>query len=148
MSEVSFYHLRRHSMERALLRLLEKAQEAGERSVVRLCDEAEAGLMDTALWTVDPDSFLPHGTAKSEHAEDQPVYLTDSRENPAGAAFLFILPGADSGDLEGYKRVFFVFDGNSESDVKKARDNWKGLKGHGHELTYWTQNGKGGWEKK
>jgi len=148
MSEISFYHLKRHAMDRALLRLLEKVQASGERAVVRLGDEAEVPLMDTALWTIDPDSFLPHGTSKNPRPEDQPVFLTDGEDNPAGAGFLFILPGAASTGLEDYKRVFFVFDGNSESDVEKARQNWKILKDGGHDLTYWTQNEAGGWQKK
>ncbi len=148
MSEISFYHLKRHSMERALLRLLEKTHQAGEQAVVRLAEEEEVSLMDTALWSVDPDSFLPHGTSKSARPEQQPVFLTAGQDNPADAAFLFILPGASTAGLDKFKRVFFVFDGNSENEVEKAREHWKTLKNEGHDLTYWSQTDKGGWEKK
>ena len=148
MSEISFYQLKRHSMERALLRLLEKALSAGERAVVRLAEEAEVPLMDTALWSVDPDSFLAHGTSKSARPEQQPVFLTAGQDNPAGAAFLFILPGAPAAGLDKFKRVFFVFDGNSENQVAKAREQWKTLKNEDHDLTYWSQTDNGGWQKK
>ncbi len=148
MTEISFYHLKRHSMERALLRLLEKALQAGERAVVRLAEEEEVPLMDTALWSVDPDSFLAHGSSKSTRPEQQPVFLTSGEDNPAAAAFLFILPGASVAGLDKFKRVFFVFDGNSENDVAKARGHWKTLKNEGHDPTYWNQTDKGGWEKK
>jgi len=36
MTEISFYHLKRHAMDRALLRLLAMSQKAGERAVFRL----------------------------------------------------------------------------------------------------------------
>ena len=148
MTEISFYQIRRQPVERVLLRLLEKALAGGERAVVRLAGEAEAGVFDTALWTVDPDSFLPHGSANSKHPEAQPVYLTDGEDNPARAAFAFILPGAPAGGLEDFKRVFFLFDGDAQAEVTAARTHWRNLKGGDAKLTYWAQSETGRWEKK
>ena len=148
MNEISFYQLGRQSIERALLKLLQKTLDGGNKAVIRLASDAEVGVFDLALWTHDPDSFLPHGTAKSNFPEAQPVYLTDGEDNPAGADFLFILHGAPVGELKGYKRIFFVFNGAVEGEVKRAREHWKSFKEAGANLTYWSQGEGGGWKKK
>ena len=148
MTEISFYQIRRQPVERVLLRLLEKVLAGTGRAVVRLAGEAEAAVFDTALWTVDADSFLPHGSTKSKHPEAQPVYLTDGEDNPAGAAFAFILSGAPAGGLEDFKRVFFLFDGEVEAELAAARVHWKNLKGGDMNLTYWAQSQSGAWEQK
>jgi len=148
MADVRFYHLQRSSIEGALLMLLEKSLEAGKRAVVRFASDEEMSAMDAALWTVKPDSFLPHGTTASKKADDQPVLLTAGHDNPNKAEFAFVLPGATGDALDYYERVFFVFYGNSESQVKEARGRWKDLTGEGLTPEYWTQDDAGGWTKK
>lgn len=148
MTEVSFYQLKRQTPERVLLRLLEKAVKAGKKAVVRLRSEEEVDAFDTALWAVEQDSFLPHGTRKSKAHENQPVFLTMADDNPNQADFVFVLPGAPEGNLEGFERVFFIFEGNVESQVKAAREKWTAFKEGGGQLAFWAQTEQGGWEKK
>jgi DNA polymerase-3 subunit chi len=41
-----------------------------------------------------------------------------------------------------------MFDGNDYEAVTSARARWKTYKAAGHDLTYWQQTDRGGWEKK
>ena len=41
-----------------------------------------------------------------------------------------------------------LFDGNSQEAVGAARERWTAAKDQGHELHYWQQTDRGGWEEK
>lgn len=147
MAEISFYQLKRQSVEQALLRLLEKALAGGGRAVVRVGSEEEMEALDNALWALDPDSFLPHGTIKAKSPADQPVLLTTETDAPNNASFAFVLPGAATGGLEAFERAFVIFDGAREGQLKEARALWKALQGTGAALAFWAQTEAGAWDK-
>lgn len=148
MSEIGFYHLLRTPLERALPKLLEKAVSRGMRAVVVAESDERAEHLSAALWTYDPASFLPHGTAADGDPEDQPVYLTDHVTNPNSATVLVLTGGADAGEAADFERIIDMFDGRDEAAVAAARVRWKALKDGGHHLTYWQQTDQGGWEQK
>ncbi|MCK8783468.1 DNA polymerase III subunit chi [Roseomonas sp. NAR14] len=147
MAEIGFYHLTRTPLERALPRLLGRVLDTGGRAVV-LCGSPErVKALDASLWlSTDPD-WLPHGSRAMGHAAMQPIWLTDTDENPNGAGFLFLVDGAESAGLDAYGRVLDLFDGGDEQAVAAARRRWQAGKAAGHSLTYWQQ-GPRGWEKK
>jgi DNA polymerase III subunit chi len=146
MTEVRFYHLRTTALERALPQLLEKILGRGDRAVVMASSPERIEALDTALWTYDDRSFLPHGSARDGFAEDQPVWLTTDPENPNGAKVLVLTDGA-AADVGGWSLVVDIFDGGSDEAVVAARSRWKALKEAGHDLTYWKQDDQGRWEK-
>lgn len=146
--EVLFYHLERAPLERVLPELLEKSLERGWRAVVQAGSDERVEALDTALWTYRDDSFLPHGTASAGAPERQPVYLTSGDGNPNGAAVRFLVDGAEAGDLAGYERAVYLFDGRDEAAVARAREQWSAMKQAGHAVTYWQQNERGKWDKK
>lgn len=148
MTDVSFYRLTRQPVSEALPRLLEKALDAGMRAVVLAASPERVEALDAALWAYDAASFLPHGSRKAGHAADQPVYLTDSEENPNGASLLVVVDGMEPAFLGSFSRCLDVFDGMSEDAVAAARERWKRYKAAGHDLTYWQQKPDGGWERK
>lgn len=148
MTEVAFYHLTRSALEQALPKLLEKTLQAGKRAVVMAGSSQRVEHLNGALWTYDAASWLPHGSAKDGHAEEQPVWLTDADENPNDAQFLFLTDGAECAELASYERCFELFDGNNPDSVQTARGRWKAYKAAGYELTYWQQTDSGGWQKK
>ncbi len=148
MTEIGFYHLTRTPLERALPKLLEKALGQGLRAVVVAGSEERVAALDTALWTYEQLSFLPHGTAKDGDAPDQPVFLTTEDENPNGATLLFLADGATSAHLAAFERCFDLFDGADPDAVAAARERWRAHKAAGHDLAYWQQNDRGGWERK
>lgn len=147
VTEIGFYHLTATALDRALPKLLEKTLEAGERAVVRLASAERVQALNGHLWVYEERSWLPHGTDRDGEAELQPVWLTDREENPNGAAFLFLADGVEASDLEGFKRVFDLFDGRDDQAGAAARVRWKAAKDAGHTLTYWRQKDNGGWEK-
>jgi DNA polymerase-3 subunit chi len=147
VTEVSFYHLEKSSLESALLRLLEKALAAGFRSVVRCGSAERVEALNAHLWGFDQGSFLPHGSAKDGNGPDQPVWLTAGDDNPAGATVLILADGAESADIGGFERCLEVFDGRDEAAMARARAHWQAYKAAGHGLTYLRQNGAGAWEK-
>jgi DNA polymerase-3 subunit chi len=148
MTAVAFYHLKHWPLEQALPRLLEKTLAAGKRAVVIASSAERVEALDGLLWTWDPASWLPHGSARDGDPEDQPIWLTDLDENPNGASFLFLTDGASSARVAEFERCFDLFDGNDESSIALARRRWTACKEAGHELTYWQQTETGGWEKK
>ncbi len=69
-------------------------------------------------------------------------------KTPNKADFAFIFPETSVENIDFYDRVFFLFEGASEAQVKEARERWKTLKDKGFELVYWTQDETGKWSKK
>jgi DNA polymerase-3 subunit chi len=144
--EVWFYHLERTALDQALPELLEKTLAKGWRALVRTAAPERVEHLDGWLWSYRDDSFLPHGTAGEPEAARQPVLITTGQDGPNGAQALFLLDGAEPGDLGPYERCMILFDGRDEAAVRGARASWKTLKGQGLAVSYWKQ-GERGWEK-
>lgn len=145
--EVWFYHLKRASLDQALPELLEKTLARGWRALVRSSDPASLEHLEAWLWAYRDDSFLPHGRAGEPSAARQPVLLTTTDDNPNDAKALFIIDGAEPGDLSAYERCVLIFDGRDDAAVTLARTRWPMFKAAGHLVTYWRQKDSGGWEK-
>lgn len=148
MPSINFYHLTHSSLEAALFQLLSKAHAGGHRAVVRFANDEDAEAYDTALWVRNPDEFLPHGTTKSKFVKEEPILLTAGEENLNKADFAFVFPEASTRNIDYFERVFFLFDGTSDTQVKEARSRWKEFKSGGFELAYWTQGEDGKWSEK
>ncbi len=148
MTEVAFYHLQRSPLDAVLPRLLERTLAADKRAVVLAGSAERVEALAGLLWTYRPNSWLPHGTAKDGAASDQPVWLSETDENPNGATYLFLTDGAGTERMADYERCFDLFDGNDEVAVAAARARWTALKAQGHTLTYWQQTEEGRWEKR
>ncbi len=148
MTDIGFYHLTRSPLERALPKLLEKAHASGARVVVMAGSVERVDALDQVLWTYDPASFLPHGSARDGEADAQPIWLTVDDENPNEASILVLTDGASSERVAEYARCLEMFDGNDEATVAAARERWSDYAAAGHALTYWQQTEEGGWEKK
>ncbi|MGE0699958.1 MAG: DNA polymerase III subunit chi [Hyphomicrobiaceae bacterium] len=147
-TEVFFYHLDRHPLERVLPGLLERTLERGWRAIVQVGSRERLEAIDTHLWTWREESFLPHGTAKDGPPELQPVLLTTGEENPNGAGVRFLVDGATLSRFAGYVRVVIIFDGADRLAVEAARGQWKAARAEGCAVTYWQQTEAGRWERK
>lgn len=148
MTTIQFYHLTATPLERALPKLLEKAV-AGKMKTV-LVDESEARLehLNQWLWTYDPGSFLPHGSSKDGHEQNQPIWLTTQVEKPNDATLLVLTSGTVPTEPAAFERIIDIFDGNDPVSVENARTRWKNYKDAGHALTYLKQTPQGSWEQK
>ncbi len=147
MAEIRFYHLTASPLERALPKLVEKVLERGDRTVIMAGSEERVEALNAALWTYDPQSFLPHGSVRDGNAPDQPVWLTTAYENPNRASVLFLTDGATCPTQTEFPLVIEVFDGGVAENVEAARTRWKSYRDAGHTLTYWRQTDRGAWEK-
>lgn len=148
MSQIGFYHLLRLPLEQALPRLLDKALAAGHRVVVLAGSAERVEYLNGLLWTYDPESWLPHGSARDGDAASHPIWLTDRDENPNGADVLVMCDGAASDRVADFTRCLDLFDGNDTHAVQAARERWKRWKAEGHQLVYYQQSPSGGWEEK
>ena len=148
MAEILFYHLTERTLEAVLPGLLEKCLERGWRTVVQAGSRERVEALDAHLWTFRDESFLPHGMLRDGTEAAQPVWLTEGDDNPNSANIRFMLDGAEPPDLSAYQRGIYIFDGHDNEAVEHARTRWKAEKSAGHEVTYWQQNARGGWEKK
>jgi DNA polymerase-3 subunit chi len=153
MSEIHFYHLQIHPLERALPKLLEKSLERDWHVCLQMRTPEKCAALNDLLWNVGEDGFLPHGTAEDGDVEFQPIYLTTGSENPNGAQIRFFVECAQiapalAASAEPYERIVIMFDGNDETELNDARAQWKTLKDTGLSMSYHQQTENGGWEKK
>lgn len=148
MTQIGFYHLTRVGLEQALPKLLDKALAAGFRALVLAGSAERVEALNDRLWTFEPDSWLPHGSARDGEAALQPIWLTHEDENPNGATILVMCDGAASDKVGSFQRCLDLFDGNDPEAVQAARERWKRWKADGHDLVYYQQNLNGGWEEK
>ncbi len=144
--EVWFYHLERTGVEQALPELLEKTLGKGWKALVRAREPDRVAQLDGWLWTYREDSFLPHAPDDEPGAARQPVLLTTGFDNPNHADALFLVDGADPGELAGYARCVVLFDGADEAQLAVARAQWSAVKALGLPMSYWKQQARG-WEK-
>lgn len=147
MADIVFYHLTSTSLDQALPKLLEKALQGNFRVLVRVATPTEAERVNGLLWSYNPESFLPHGTAKDGHSDQQPIYITAEEENPNKASLLLTACGLQLESVSMYARVLDIFDGGNEQQVMQARGRWEYYSANNHSMSYIKQNASGGWEK-
>lgn len=137
MTEIGFYHLTRSTLVQALPQLLTRTLASGQRALVLMRDAANLEALNMALWA-DP-AWLPHGSVSDGDPDLQPIWLSTEPEPLNGARFLFMVDGANTNRLDGYARIFDLFDGNDSEAVAAARVRWKAAKLQGDDLAYWQQ---------
>jgi len=149
VTEIGFYHLTRTALEHALPALLGRTLAAGERAVVMCGSPERVAALDRLLWDCKEPAWLPHGSARTGPGQAapslQPIWLTADDERPNGARFLFLLDRRTA-PLDGWGRVFDLFDGQNPDDLAAARQRWSAARAAGHALTYWKQTERG-WVK-
>ena len=162
MTDIAFYHLTSSGADDALPQLLSKTVAAGKKAMV-VSDPNGIVPLSTALWTYghQPNmrggaayggagSWLPHGIAGKDDDDASlcPIWFAGNKaENSNNAEFAFYLDGHNPQSVDAFDRVFVMFNGLDDAAVTSARDQWKGLRDEGHDLSYWTQDDRGKWEK-
>ncbi len=148
MTEIRFYHLQSTSLDRALPQIVAKAYGGGRRVVIKTSDAARVEHINNNLWVHDAATFIPHGSAADGGADRQPVWITDTDENPNGADVLILTDSTTSELVKDFALCCDIFDGRDETALEAARGRWKIFKDGGFQTTYWQQTAEGGWEKK
>lgn len=148
MTDILFYHLDNQPLERVLPQLLERTLERGWRAVIETDSDDRVEALSSMLWTYTEEGFLPHGTARDGHAEEQPVWITAANDNPNRASVRFFVGGVEPSTYDGLERAVLLFDGGDPEAVERARRIWKDARGLGHEVSYWQQDERGRWQNK
>lgn len=148
MADINFYHLQSQSLEEGLPKLAERVVSSGAKAVIKVKDKATAKLLDKALWTYSPESFLPHDIEGSKYPDEQSLYITTGDENPASATIAIMINGEKIEDITKYSRILYMFEGKLDEIIAVARQDYKDFKSQGHEVSYWQQKDQGGWEQK
>ena len=144
--EVWFYHLERTGLDQALPELLEKTLARGWKALVRARQPDRLEHLDGWLWSYRDESFLPHGVDGEPNAARQPILLSTGYENLNGAEALFLIDGAEPGEVAGYARCVVLFDGGDPAQLSVARAQWTAVKSKGFAVSYWKQQERG-WTK-
>lgn len=146
MPQLDFYHLTEAELPDALGMLVEKSRLAGKKALIQ-CPRPAAEMIDDALWTHEPESWLPHGLDEGDGASHAVAWIvSEGTANPIKAEFLFLLHGAEREDMTSFERVFNLFDGRSDAQVEQARAQWQAWRNMaGVEMRYFAQGDDGKW---
>jgi DNA polymerase-3 subunit chi len=145
--EVSFYQLQKTSLEHSLPRLLEKIFHAQKKTVVLFGTPERLSLFNALLWTYSPGSFLPHGSSKEGAAESQPIWLTNTLENPNEAEILIAVEDQEVNNFLTFSRCLDIYDGNDPEAEAKANNRKKKYRALGCPILIWQQDEKGAWHE-
>jgi DNA polymerase-3 subunit chi len=138
-----FYHIEQGSVDAAIAPLIEKCLERRWRVVV-VGHEETVERLNRALWTWKDDSFLPHGRARTD-AANQPILLSTEATPVNDAKVAVLLDGSDA-DASQFERLMVVFDGGDETARAKARQQYKTALDAGAPARYFQQE-RGGWKE-
>ena len=140
-----FYHLQRTTLERAVGPLLEKCLERGWRVLAVSPDVTRRATLDEALWTIDDQSFLPHGQSEAEGLDpaDQPILISSAADNLNQATVALLMDGVDLPVDADYERCMVMFDDGDSKARQKAREQFKAAKDAGLSARYFQQAERG-----
>ncbi len=149
MLQLDFYQIGQAGLEQVILMLLKKTLAAKQKALI-LCPAPEASAIDTAIWTHDPESWIPHGLDNANGSDLCDVWLSsDMAANPINAEYLFLLHGSAPARWNGFKRCFYLLDGKSDAQLQQARNYWRvWQKLDDATFGYYVQNAAGGWDKR
>jgi DNA polymerase III subunit chi len=127
-------------------RLLRKAW----RQQARVTVTGDSGLLarlDSALWTFDPQEFIPHarlraGQAPSEALAPTPIWLADAGALPPAADVLVNLGPDDAPEADRFARVIELV-GADDADRQAARRRWRAYEARGLAVTHHPQDKPG-----
>ena len=158
MAEILFYHLTETRLEETLPSLLEKSLERGWRACIHCGSDEAIDALDAQLWTYRNDSFLAHGKDDMgkgdmgkdgvDNAQFQPILLTKDDTAKNNAEVRFVVEMGPEPDVATCERIVYMFDGHDQSQLERARGQWKAFSSGGIEKTYWQQTPERRWIKK
>ena len=117
--QIDFYQIGEAGLEQVVLMLLKKTLAENQKALV-LCPMPEAGAIDTALWSHDPESWIPHGLDDANGVDYCHVWVSsDMAANPINAKYLFLLYGSAPAQWNGFTRCFVCLMGSQMHSCNK-----------------------------
>jgi DNA polymerase-3 subunit chi len=146
MTEVSFYHLSSSPLEKALPKLVEKIYSLGSRVTILCENQSLIPVIDDLLWSYSTKTFLAHATCNDPLKEKQPIYITNSEENPSDASILISIGENIPSNYNQFEKYIDIFSSSNDKELVAARVRYKKLKELGKQIKYWKQDQTGNWE--
>ncbi|QHL91503.1 DNA polymerase III subunit chi [Sphingomonas changnyeongensis] len=141
--KIDFYHLQSSPVAAVLPRIAERVLAGGGRLLVVSADPAQRALIDRALWTYAPDSFLPHAETGAGDDAAQPVLIAAEPAPVNRADHVALIDGQWRDAALGFARAFHLFD---DAAIDAARAAWRSLAATPDaERRFWRQDGDGRW---
>lgn len=94
-AKVSIYEVC-SSIERSVAKLTDQICSTGGKAIIYSAIEERLASLDSSLWTLGRDSFIPHDYAESEIAEHTPILLTSNLETAKNVRKTVILIDAEN----------------------------------------------------
>ncbi|TNE57767.1 MAG: DNA polymerase III subunit chi [Sphingomonadales bacterium] len=142
-TRVDFYQLSRDPVEKVAVMLARKVIQAGEKLLIVSEDPGQRAVIGRELWRGGPEEFLANGEAATDHAEKQPILLSEIVEAPNGAGMVILADGKWRSEAQQFKRALLLF-GTAETEA--ARALWRELDGaEGVEREIHKQDESGRW---
>lgn len=137
-TEVAFHTGMADKLDHAC-RLLRKAYRQGARVVVT-GDAAQLGRLDQALWTFEPQEFVPHarlraGQAAGPRLARTPIWFVDAGAEPPHHEVLVNLGPEMAAGCERFGRVIELVAGDPD-DRAAGQQRWRAHKAMGHTVVH------------
>ena len=141
LSEIYFYHVTKQTVVSALPRLLAKSIDVGWTVFIRSKNEESLKLIDDAIWTAWPESFIPHAVIGSQNDEKCDILLGTEINDSSSSDFLIALNGAliSVEEISSYKRCALLFDDKNSDEINIAREQWVEFTKADIRAKYWSQ---------
>lgn len=138
MTQIDCYHDQPDRLSQAV-RLATLAWERRKPITFFITDPARAEAFDKALWTTDPQSFIPHCHANSTEADRTLIIMTDNLGAVSQDDLLVNLSDAVPPGFARFHRLFEIVSQN-DADKAAARERMAFYKDRGYPINYRKSN--------
>ncbi len=107
--EVTFYHFTSVPLVKGIPSLLKKIYDTGKNILLLCRDSAELEEFDKLLWSFSTKIFLPHGTAKDQYPEAQPIFLDVKINDINKPKILVSFTDVLDQEMEKFESLIFVY---------------------------------------
>jgi len=141
LSEVYFYHVTKQTIAIALQQLLAKSLDVGWTVFIRGKDVESLKLLDDNIWTIQPESFIPHALIGSQIDQKCNILLGTEENDSSNSDFLISVNGAliSVEEISSYKRCALLFDDKNSDEMNIAREQWIEFTKADIRTKYWSQ---------
>lgn len=152
MQQFSIYQTSDELLLKAIFLLIEKCYYSDLKSVVLTVDAEQQEMLNKNLWTYSRKQFIPHGSKVDPQPEKQPIYITDTLQNPNNASVLIIISPTNIEKIlqfkeyvSDFKRIIIITD--LPEDLKKLNLKISQITEQENTIDCFTQDQRGSWNK-
>lgn len=152
MQQFSIYQTSDELLLKAIFLLIEKCYYSDLKSVVLTVDTEQQEMLNKNLWTYSRKQFIPHGSKVDPQPEKQPIYITDTLQNPNNASVLIIISPTNIEKIlqakeyvSDFKRIIIITD--LSEDLKKLNLKISQITEQENTIDCFTQDQRGSWNK-